>query len=181
MQKFTSRVFGIAMTDSVHSMVHHSIPHSLQKFLCKVKTTTTVTVCLATSVVCSREIGFGCPFYEREKKNAMTAIKSESGHLMMLRSVGSPTLHSSCPRASVSGPCDWNSPVSKIPQIVTWFHYSMSSSRLFWLCCPGAMGFIQLFSDSLLLISARPAGKGYKTIKAWEFPVIHYDLRIQPA
>jgi len=37
MQKFTSRVFGIAMTDSVHSMVHHSIPHSLQKFLCKVK------------------------------------------------------------------------------------------------------------------------------------------------
>jgi len=36
MQKFTSRVFGIAMTDSVHSMVHHSIPHSLQKFLCKI-------------------------------------------------------------------------------------------------------------------------------------------------
>jgi len=36
MKKFTNRVFAIAMTDSVHSMVHHSIPHSLQKFLCKI-------------------------------------------------------------------------------------------------------------------------------------------------
>jgi len=35
-KKFTERVSGIAMTDSVHSMVHHSIPPSLQKFLCKI-------------------------------------------------------------------------------------------------------------------------------------------------
>ena len=36
--KFRERVFALAMTDSVHSMVHHEISPALRQYLCQVCT-----------------------------------------------------------------------------------------------------------------------------------------------